>query len=35
MMDDKDAEAFWKQMDKLQKEKAMNVDKLREQLKIV
>ena len=33
-MDDKDAEAFWKQMDKLQKEKAMNVDKLREQLKI-
>ncbi len=34
MMDDKDAKAFWKQMDKLQKEKAMNIDKLREQLKI-
>jgi len=33
-MSDKDAEKFWKQMDKLQKENAMNIDKLREQLKI-
>jgi len=33
-MSDKDAEKFWKQMDKLQKENVMNIDKLREQLKI-
>ena len=33
-MSNKDAEKFWKQMDKLQKENAMNIDKLREQLKI-
>jgi len=33
VMSDKDAEKFWKQMDKLQKENAMNIDKLREQLK--
>ena len=33
-MSDKDAEKFWKQIDKLQKENAMNINKLREQLKI-
>lgn len=33
-MSDKDAEKFWKQIYKLQKENAMNIDKLREQLKI-
>lgn len=33
-MSNKDAEKFWKQIDKLQKENAMNIDKLREQLKI-
>ena len=32
MMDDKDAEAFWKQIDKLQKETKMDINKLREQL---
>jgi lysozyme len=34
VMSDKDAEKFWKQIYKLQKENAMNIDKLREQLKI-
>jgi lysozyme len=34
VMSDKDVEEFWKQIDKLQKENAMNIDKLREQLKI-
>lgn len=31
-MNDKDAEAFWKQIDKLQKETTMDINKLREQL---
>ena len=33
-MSNKDSEKFWKQIEKLEKEKTMNVDKLREQLKI-
>ena len=33
-MSNKDAEKFWNQIDKLHKENAMNIDKLREQLKI-